>query len=304
MNQDTIPFAPFQVTRSSKRMLQGFYPIGAALKSFFPRLKTELSDNGSHLTSTEYLSGVVLTSVFYFALSFILLLAAAEKFSSDVNSARVAALAFAGFLAIATFGYSLLFPRLLAMRFARDIDRNLLFATRHLTIQTSAGVPLFESIVSISENYGDPLLDYGTISAEFARIVKEVHGGKELTTALEDLASRVSSDDYRRLVWQIANANKAGANMGFVLRQMMSYIADEQRVKIRDYGSQLSPLAIFYMLMCIIAPTMGVIFLIIISTLAHIQITDAILGGVLVFSLIAQVVFIGLIKSRRPVVAL
>jgi flagellar protein FlaJ len=171
-------------------------------------------------------------------------------------------------------------------------------------IQTSAGVPLFESIVSISENYNEEILDYGAISAEFGKIVKEVRGGKDLTQALEDSAKRIDSNDYRRLIWQLANSNQAGANVGFVLRQMMSYLADEQRVRTRDYGSQLSPLAIFYMLVCIIAPTMGIIFLVIISALASINMTEILLALALLMSLIAQVVFIGLIKSKRPMVAI
>jgi flagellar protein FlaJ len=195
-------------------------------------------------------------------------------------------------------------PRLAIYHATRSIERNLLYATRHLMIQTSAGVPLFDSIVSISEQYGDSRLDYGAISTEFQKIIKEVRGGKELTQALEDSASRVPSNYYRRLLWQLANASKAGANVGFVLRQMMEYLSDEQRVMIRDYGSQLSPLAIFYMLAAIIAPTMGMIFLVIITTLVNIKVDATILGSVLVLVLVVQMVFIGIIKSKRPLVSL
>jgi len=299
-----IPFAPFQLTRSSRRMLQGFCPIGAAVKPMFPGLARELDEAGNDLSATEYLAGAIITAIFYFIIVFILMLSVSNKLVPENAGARIISLAFSGIIALSVFGYSLLYPQLLVTRSSRNIERNLLYATRHLMIQTSSGVPLFESIVSISERYHDQQLDYGAISVEFGKIAKEVRGGKELTDALEDSASRIRSEDYRRLVWQLANTNKAGANVGFVLRQTMSYLEDEQRVKIRDYGSQLSPLAIFYMLMCVIAPTMGIIFLVIISTLAAIKITEALLGVVLLISLVSQVVFIGLIKSRRPVVAL
>jgi archaeal flagellar protein FlaJ len=304
MSKAFLPLAPFPITRTTRRLIHGFCPIGAAIKPAFPRLEHELEEAGNTFTATEYLAGMVLTSVFYFAIAFILILLVAGRYSPEGASERIPAVAFAGVAAIAVFGYSMLFPRLLVSRSSHNIDRNLLYATRHLMIQTSAGVPLFDSIVSISENYNDQRLDYGAISTEFEKIVKEVRGGKELSDALEHSASRINSADYRWLVWQLANSNKAGANIGFVLRQMMSYLEEEQRVKIRDYGSQLSPLAIFYMLACVIAPTMGIIFLVIISALAGIAITGVLLGTVLAVSCAAQVVFIGLIKSKRPVVAI
>jgi flagellar protein FlaJ len=304
MSRTIIPLAPFPITRQSRRMLHGFYPIGAALKPAFPRLHKELEESGNTLSATEYIGGVVLTTVFYFIVVFIITMMVASKYSPDGMEARAVALAFAGAVALCAFCYAMLYPRLMVGRSSREIDRNLLYVTRHLMIQTSAGVPLFDSIVSISENYNDPRMDYGEISLEFEKVVKEVRSGKELTDALEGSASRINSSDYRWLVWQLANASKAGANVGFVLRQMMSYLADEQRVKIREYGSQLSPLAIFYMLVCIIAPTMGIIFLVIVSTLASIQITEVLLGTALLLSLVAQIVFIGLIKSKRPVVAI
>lgn len=301
MSKPFVPFAPFHLARSGRRMLHGFCPIGALLKQYFPKLDAELEESGNTLSATEYLAGAVLTSFFYFSMTFGLMLIFSLRISHETG--RVAALGFGGIVAIAFFAYALLYPRLIVGRSSREIERNLLYATRHLMIQTSAGVPLFESIVSISENYGDDKLDYGAISVEFGKIAKEVRGGKELTRALEESAARINSNDYRRLLWQLSNANKAGANIGFVLKQTMSYLADEQRVRIRDYGSQLSPLAIFYMLMCIIAPTMGVIFLVIIATLAAINVTELLLGLMLLMVFVVQMLFIGLIKSRRPVMA-
>ncbi len=297
-----LPFAPFLVSRQGRRMLHGFYPIGAALKPFFPNLKQELADCENSLSATEYLAGTALSSFFYFVLMFAAM-TVLTVFSPIGDVKRILALAFAGMAGTAVFAYSLLYPRVYLGRAAKEIERNVLYVTRHLMIQTSAGVPLFDAMVSVSKKYGSPLLDYGAASVEFDRITKEVRGGKEMTEALEGSAARINSNSYRRIMWQLANANKAGANMGFVLRQMMSYLAEEQRVSIRDYGSQLSPIAVFYMLTCIIAPTMGTIFLVMITALAGIAVTWLVLGSVLAFMLVMQVFFVGLIRSKRPVVA-
>jgi pilus assembly protein TadC len=302
MSKPSVPFMPFPLTRTSRRLLNGLCPAGAAIKPLFPGLDRELEATGNSLSAIEYLAGTLITAVFYFVVTFVLMLTV-ERFLPQKEGLRMNALMFGFIVAAAVMAYSVLLPKLHAGRGSGNIDRNLLFVTRHLMIQTSAGVPLFESIVSIAEKYNDPMLDYGAFSVEFEKIAKEVRGGKELTQALEDSAARINSNDYRQLMWQLANANKAGANIGYVLRQMMSYLSDEQRIRIRDYGSQLSPLAIFYMLVCIIAPTMGVIFLVIISTLANIGITSVLLGVGLMLMLVCQIVFIGLIKSKRPVVA-
>ncbi len=303
MKVQHLPFAPFLLSRAGRKVLKGFYPVGAALRPMFPRIAHELSDIDSPLTATEYLAAAALSAFFYFAVVFAAMAYLAFVIPSAGDTGKMTALFFGAIAGLAVFGYAMFYPRMLSMRAAREIERNILYVTRHLMIQTSAGVPLFDSIVSISEKYGSPLLDYGAVSVEFGKIAKEVRGGKEISDALEGSASRINSESYQRMMWQLSNASKAGANMGFVLRQMMDYLADEQRVSIRDYGSQLSPIAVFYMLTCIIAPTMGTIFLVMISALAGIELTWLTLGGVLVLVVMMQLFFIGLIRGRRPVVA-
>lgn len=304
MSRYFIPFLPFRLDRQSRRVLQGLFPIASRMSKLFPGLRHELEESGNAVNATEYMAGALLSSMFYFVMIIMCLTlalrAAGLEYGPKPEIVIFVSLAFS----TSAFVFILLHPKLLMARAVKNIERNLLYATRHLMIQTTAGVPLFESIVSVSEHYGDQRLDYGAISVEFGKIVKEVRGGKELTQALEDSATRVNSNQYRRLIWQLANSNKAGANIGFVLRQMMEYLADEQRVMIRDYGSQLSPLAIFYMLACIIAPTMGMIFLVIISTLVSFDINEVVLGGILGLVMVAQLLFVGLIKSKRPMVAI
>src|SRR3989338_5514345 len=224
MTSAKVPFLPFPVNRQGRRLLHGFCPAGAIIAPLFPALRRDLEESGNALSETEYLAGAIIASLFFFAFAFAGAYFVANAYSNSANGGTIALL-FASFAALSIFSYAMMHPQLLIHRAARDIERNLLYATRHLMIQTSAGVPLFDSIVSISEQYGDARLDYGAISAEFGKIAKEVRGGKELTDALEDSASRINSGYYQRLIWQLANANKAGANMGFVLRQMMQYLA-------------------------------------------------------------------------------
>lgn len=121
---------------------------------------------------------------------------------------------------------------------------------------------------------------------------------------MEDSAVRNPSPYYRRVLWQLANANKAGANIGYVLRDVVEFLSNDQRIMIREYGSQLNPLALFYMFTCVIAPTMGLIFLAITTIISSIPVNEAMFIAILMFLGVFQMMFIGLIKSRRPVVAI
>ena len=207
-------------------------------------------------------------------------------------------------ISLSIFAYIIVFPRWIVSKRKLELERNLLFATRHIMIQTSAGVPLFDSIVGVSEEYDDPDLNYGEISREFEKIVKEVKGGKDLSVALEESSVRNPSSYYRRVIWQLANANRAGGNIGIVLKEVVEFLSEEQKIMIKNYGSQLNPLALFYMLTCVIGPTMGIILLSIATTLADISINEFTLSVILIFLVVAQIMFIGIIKSRRPTVAL
>lgn len=301
---DSIPLMPLPY-KPLKPLIRGFYPIASRLIKFFPTLNLELDEINSKLNGKEYLSGALLTFTAYTILIGFILVAWSYRLDllSELYN-RVLIITATFLISFFIFFYILLIPRWLRNKQKGELERHLLFATRHLMIQTTAGVPLFDALVSVSEEYEDENLDYGEISREFKRIVKEVRGGNELTFALEESAKRNASPYYRRIIWQLANSNKAGANVGSVLKNMVEFLSNEQRILIRQYGSQLNPLALFYMFTCVIAPTMGVVLLMIASTFVDLAINELLFIVIWISLLVFQIIFIGLIKSRRPKVAL
>ena len=103
-------------------------------------------------------------------------------------------------------------------------------------------------------------------------------------------------------IWQIVNALKSGSDIGQTLKQIVNDLAVEQRVAIKKYGSELNPLALFYMMLVVIFPTLGIVFILILFSFVSVAIDiHVILMGVLAFLLIFQIMFIGMIKSKRPV---
>ncbi|MCL6089008.1 MAG: type II secretion system F family protein [Candidatus Marsarchaeota archaeon] len=300
----SVPLLPLP-PKAVRSLATGFYPIAMLVEKLLPGMERDLEEAPSALNARQYIGGALLAFTLYLA-AFGIVLAGIAGRSGLLSSSegRVGVFALSLAFSFSIFLYILLIPRWLAGKKRALIERDLLFAARHLMIQTSAGVPLFDAIVSISEEYDDEALNYGEIAREFGRIVRNVRGGQDLTEALEGSAQRSPSPYYQRVAWMLANANKAGANTGHVLRDVVEFLAGEQRIAIRNYGSQLNPLAVLYMLACVIAPTMGVIFLAIASTLVDIPLNELTFGAILAGLALVQIMFIGLIKSRRPTVSI
>ena len=138
------------------------------------------------------------------------------------------------------------------------------------------------------------------VSEEFDKCSKEISTGKGETDALEEMAFRNPNPVFKRVVWQLVNSMRAGGNIGSTLDMMAKNLSEEQRVKIRKYGSQLNPLALMYLMFSVILPTLGLSFLIIFSSVSGFQLPRAIFYLIMVVLLVFQFSFIGLVKNRRP----
>jgi pilus assembly protein TadC len=173
---------------------------------------------------------------------------------------------------------------------------NLLPVLQSIYVQINSGVVLFEILVNISKS------GYGEISKEFAKAVREINGGKPQLDALEDMAKRNPSLFFRRAIWQIINGMKAGADISRVIEETISTISEEQVIQIQNYGSRLAPLAMFYMFIAVIIPALSLTFIILFLSFVGIseEMSKIIFYVLYVLILFSQVMFIGLINSRRP----
>jgi len=277
-------------------------PLNSILNYFtalFPLVDYDLKRLSSSITGKQYVIGtLVASSLIFILLSLGIWGMTAIARPLQIESYTLVIFFFAAVFAIVFFFYAMLIPRWQIQQRSALIERDLLFAIRHLTVQTNAGVPLFNAMVSVSEEKGS--FGYGLVSKEFAKIVKEVETGKDLSEALNDSAARTPSRYYERIMWQMSNSNKSGVPVNKTLGQLLEYLSDEQKIALRNYGAQLSPLSLVYLLTTIVGPTLAIIFLMIISTLASIPITEMLFVAVLMALVILQIFFLGLIKSRRP----
>lgn len=287
----TLPFVPFKL-KITRKLAHPFVGLSEIVVKLLPHLEVILKQAELDIEDREYISIAIFTAIFWFSTLFATIFFLAQTLTGSsffminiICSSTISALFFV---------YLILYPKLIVVRKLRDLDRNLLYGLRDLAVQIKSGVPLFDAMVSISRK------DYGKFSKELSVAVKKISTGESSTEALEDLALRNPSLNFRRSVWQMVNSIRSGTDLGSTLDNVVSNISNEQRVQIKKYGSQLNPLAMMYMMLGVILPSLGITFLIILSSFSGFPITEVIFWLILIVLVIFQFAFVGIVKSRRP----
>ncbi len=293
-----LPFSLVPLKRLSKSA-HIFIGISRKLRKTFPYLELDLKQAKIDIISEEYLSLCISASSSFFIFIGIIVFAilsainmnADEKFSPILITMLITSV-----LTFFVFLQQINYPKLLKNRRVKDLETNLLHALRNILVQVSAGVPLFNVLVSIGNG------DYGEISDEFKIAVKEISAGKPQVDALKEMTVNNPSIYFRRAIWQLANGMRAGSDVSQVLEEIIKSISEEQMVQINSYGAQLNPIAMFYMLLTVIVPSLSITFLIILSSfLSFSEVFTKIMFWTL-FSIVVfmQLMFLGLIKAKRP----
>lgn len=198
-------------------------------------------------------------------------------------------------MAVFMFIRSMAYPAFLVRTRVHEIEKNFLYALRHMLIQVRGGTPVFNSMVSIAD------AGYGEISHEFLRVIQEINSGKSMTEALERMALRNPSIYLRRMIWQIVNALRTGSDMGKTLAVILEQFTAEQRVLIQKFAKELGPWALMYMMVTVVFPTLGITLFLIISSLSSLRLSEPVLMAFVLMSVVVQYFFIQFLKTKRPV---
>ncbi len=285
-----IPFAflPPQLLYKYSRLFLGF---SEKLEPRFHFLALNLEQTEARIRPIEYISMCLasVTVFFFFSLiiCFIVIGLGVPLFIS---------IPIVLFVSLFVFMQQMAYPKLVASRRIRGVEINLLPALQDMYIQLNSGVPLFNILVNIAH------ADYGGVSEEFSKGVREIGAGRSQVDVLEEMAVRNPSMLFRRALWQLVSGMKEGSDISSLIKEVMQAVSDEQLTQIQRYGGQLSPLALFYMLIAIIAPSLGITFIIILSSFVALGegATKAIFYALLIITLFFQIMFLGMIKTRRP----
>ncbi len=285
-----IPFLIVPL-KLAKKVAKTFYGLNKRISYFFPFLELQLKQSKEEMDDATYIGVILLNSLVMFVLLFILFYLI---FTSYSNKALAFSFLLSVTFSILSFFYALAYPRLIVERRRLQINKDLLFALRHIIIKLRSGVPLYDTLVSISSN------DYGLISEEFKDVIKMVNTGKSLDEALEVIVRKNPSKYFRKVVWQMINSIRAGVNIADSLSSIEDMIVKEQLVMLRKYGAELNTFALLYMMFSIILPSLGVTFLIVISSATSISIPYFIFYLTPLLIGIFQFMLVGMVRARRP----
>ncbi len=268
------------------------------LSKIKPRKKTKLEEDlrncDVNLTREEYLA-ICLRE---FIIIFVVLFAVSTTILGVLRLSYfyLFGLGLASVFSCFVFFSQIVYPKIYVSRRQKDIEKNLIPALEDILIQINSGIPLFNVLVNVSsENYGE-------LSIELKKAVKRISSGQHESQVLDDLGKKNPSVFFRRTLWQISSGMKSGSDISVVIKESIKTLSEEQLIQIQNYGNKLNPLVVFYMLIAVIVPSLSITFLTILSSMMNIEKTMSILLfiGLFVFVMLIQIMFLGLIKSRRP----
>ncbi len=180
---------------------------------------------------------------------------------------------------------------------ADEIDREILFAGRYLLVKLYAGRPLLNALSDTAKSYG--------VSAKYIKeIVDDIDTGNPIEEALEKAITYAPSEKYRKILFQVNNALRLGIDVTKPLKSVINEITDEQEIEVKKYGKKLNSIVIFYMLLAIVIPSIGMTMFIAISSFINFQVDFWFFFAVIIVIIIIQLFFIFLFKAIRPQVNL
>ena len=197
------------------------------------------------------------------------------------------------FIFVFAFLYYIRYVDIRIDKLRTGINREIIYAGRFLIIELESGVPMYDAFENIGKNYD-------IIGRYFEEIIAKVDLGTTLEEAMNETITITPSPELRKVLWQVLNSLKTGSDIKNSLTSVIDQIVREQKIAVSEYGRKLNPLAMFYMMIAVIVPSLGIVMLIVLCSflgfnmpLVFLLVISGIIGFV-------QFMFMAVIKSQRP----
>ena len=192
-----------------------------------------------------------------------------------------------------SYQYRLLGVKSKVMARKQEINKDVLFAGRYLLVQLNSGAPLVNALDEAANSYG-------VANKYFREIMNDIDLGKPVEDALDDAAEYSPSEKFRKIIFQINNALKIGIDVTDFLRETLEQIVDDQILQIKKYGKKLNSVTLFYLLIGVVLPSLGMTILTLVMS-----VTDALSGWafyslVLIVLTVLQSAFLITYRQIRP----
>ncbi|MEM2974089.1 MAG: type II secretion system F family protein [Candidatus Micrarchaeia archaeon] len=257
----------------------------------FPKLKKSMREARMTISATDFV-GRQLTFAVFMSI-FIGIIVALVMYLQGANWLIA--------IPIAIICYPLMFlvgmqyPSALVAKRRREIDKDVLFAGRHLWIALKGGMPLFDSMLAVSKG------GYGEVSREMNRLVEKVLVGVPIDVAAAEVVEDCPSPAFRRILMQMVNSIRSGADVSDSLDVVLEQISKEQMINIKEYGQRLNPIVMFYMVIGVIVPSLGISVGLLILSFAGWSVGLKEMWAVIPIVAIIQYMFLSYAEITRPV---
>lgn len=267
--------------------------VYALLARKFPELQGKLRKARRTETDQEFLRNIFNASVLIGGGIFLFVASILFSFGQPIGFALIVAVA----SSIIGFFYLMKLPDMLIMRMNKEIDREVVYAGKFLIVEINAGVTLYDALKTVAKNYP-------AIGEYLRTLINEVDLGTSIDEALNNAINTTTSKHFRQILWQILNAQQTGADVAQSLASVLDQIQRSQLIEAERYGKKLNPVAMFYLMMAVVIPSLGMVMAIIVASFMSIHISFLTLMLILGFFMFFQFMFVAIIKSMRPAIQL
>ncbi len=209
-------------------------------------LKYDLLASGFNYSVDQYLAIVFSATMITWVISTLLILLL--MLAGGLNPAI--AVIMIALIPMITIFIGLTIPRSKANKLANQIEKELPFALRHMSIEIRAGVGIYKTMESIASS------GYGPLSIGFKWVLSQIEKGEPTEDVLEEWAQRTRSDAVKRVVSHMVRALRTGGNLSEIMVTIAEDVSFERRAKIADFAEKLNLLGLFLMMAIIVLPVM------------------------------------------------
>lgn len=256
-----------------------------------PDLKSKLKKAGMEDKPEEFIKKTFLTA-FYMATGIIVFLI---LILAKYNVLKGILFILPPIIFVFLFFYMLKFPDVILSKKEKEINREIVFAGRYLIIELESGVSLYNALINVSKNYD-------VIGKYFKEIINKVDLGTPIEDALNEAVELTPSNNFRRILWQILNSLRTGSDVAQALNAVIEQIVKEQIIEVNKYGRKLTPLAMFYMIISVILPSLGITMLVVLSSFLEFELNLTLLIFIAFLLGFVQFMFLSIIKFSRPAI--
>jgi tight adherence protein C len=167
------------------------------------------------------------------------------------NSAAEATNKFIAILAAVALGFfgPNEYVRLVAKKRQKEISRGLPNALDLMVVCVESGLGLDQAILQVAKELEHAHPD---ISEEFALVNLELKAGKRRVEALRNLADRTASEDLKKLVAVLIQADRFGTGVAQSLRAHADYMRVQARQIAEEKAAKLGVKLVFPIFFCIL----------------------------------------------------